>query len=55
VTADQRDKLLDLHRTAVKALDKLRDGGGRPEDYRAYYAADDAFREYLYSLPVVDA
>lgn len=51
----QRDRLLELHRNATNALDKLHNGGGHPSDHTAYYQADDAFREYLYSLPVEEA
>jgi hypothetical protein len=55
VTADQRDRLLDLHRASTGALEQLHTGGGHPADLKDYYAADDAFREYLFSLPVVEA
>lgn len=54
MTGDQREKLLTLHRAATNALEQLHTGGGHPNDYRAYYAADDAFREYLYSLDVTE-
>lgn len=52
MTADQRDKLLDLHRKATAALDKVYLGGGHPSDHKAYFAADDAFRDFLFSLEV---
>lgn len=52
MTVDQREKLLSLHRKAINALEKVHTGGGRPDDLNAYYAADDAFRDYLFSLEV---
>lgn len=55
MTGAQRDRLLDLHRASTNALEQLHTGGGHPNDYQAFYTADDAFREYLYSLPVVEA
>jgi hypothetical protein len=55
VTVAQRDRLLELHRASTAALERLTTGIGHPDDFKAYYAADDAFREYLYSLPVVEA
>ena len=55
MTAAQRDKLLELHRASTNALERLTTGTGHPNDFRAFYTADDAFREYLYSLPVVEA
>jgi hypothetical protein len=54
MTPDQRDKLLHLHRQAMRAEAKLREGNGHPDDYKAYFAADDAFLEYLFSLPVTE-
>ena len=54
MTADQRDQLLDLHRAATKALSALEVGGGRSDLHDAYYSADDAFRDYLFSLDVTE-
>lgn len=52
MTPDERDKLLDLHRASTNALARLHTGMGHPDDYTAYFDADDAFREYLFSLEV---
>lgn len=52
MTAEQREKLLSLHRKAITALEKVHTGGGHPTDFKAYYAADDAFRDFLFSLEV---
>jgi hypothetical protein len=49
VTPDQRDKLLDLHRAAVRAAEAFNAGYGRAVDM---HDADDAFRAYLFSLDV---
>jgi hypothetical protein len=49
MTPDQRDHLLDLHRAAMRAQSHYVAG-----DCPAAVAdrADDAFRDYLFSLPV---
>jgi hypothetical protein len=44
MTPDQRDHLLDLHRKAVNMM--------ASGDISAFTVADDAFRDYLMSLPV---
>jgi len=49
VTPDQRDKLLDLHRAAMVANVNHVSGDLTT---RELIAADDAFREYLFSLEV---
>lgn len=49
MNADQRDRLLDLHRAAIKAGAAYAAGSG---PVAAYTAADDAFREYLMNLEV---
>lgn len=46
MTAEQRAQLLTLHRKAVNMM--------AAGDITAYTAADDAFRDYLFSLPVQD-
>ena len=49
MTADQRDRLLGLHRAAMNAQGMLAAGDITPAQYDA---ADDAFRTYLFSLDV---
>jgi len=49
VNADQRDRLLDLHRAAMTAQGQLFAGDISP---RACDAADDAFRDYLMGLEI---
>jgi hypothetical protein len=44
MTADERDKLLDLHRKAVNMM--------ASGDITAYTEADDAFRDYLMGLEI---
>lgn len=44
MTPDQRDTLLDLHRKAVNMM--------ASGDISAFIRADDAFRAYLFALPV---
>ena len=44
MTPDQRDKLLDLHRAATYALEA--------GTVKEFIAADDAFRDYLFTLDV---
>jgi hypothetical protein len=44
MTADERDKLLDLHRKAVNIM--------ASGDISAYTAADDEFRDYLMRLEI---
>ena len=49
MNADERDKLLDLHRKAMNAQCAY-DFGNATD--RQMNNADDAFREYLFSLDV---
>lgn len=49
MTADERDRLLDLHRAAIKAGAAYAAGSG---PVTAYTAADDAFRDYLMGLEI---
>lgn len=49
LTVEQRDQLLDLHRAAMNAQGMLAAGDITP---RQADAADDAFRDYLFSLDV---
>ena len=49
MTAEQRDQLLNLHRTAVNAQTAYLAGDITS---RELDAADDAFRDYLFSLEV---
>lgn len=49
MTPDERDKLLDLHRAAMRAEAHYLVGQGTRA---AADVADDAFRAYLFSLPV---
>jgi hypothetical protein len=49
VNADERDKLLDLHRAAMKAEFAYGAGLGPASFYQ-----DDAFRDYLMSLEVTE-
>ena len=49
MTADQRDRLLDLHRAAMNARMELMAGDITPNQADT---ADDAFRAYLFSLDV---
>lgn len=46
MNADQRDKLLDLHRKAVNMM--------ASGDITAYTAADDDFRDYLMGLEITE-
>ncbi|MGN7250092.1 hypothetical protein [Arthrobacter sp. SAFR-014] len=46
MNAEQRDKLLDLHREAVNMM--------ASGDITAYTAADDAFRDYLMRLEITE-
>jgi hypothetical protein len=49
MTPDQRDKLLDLHRAAMRAEFNFAAGD---ISAKTLTDADDAFRAYLMSLPV---
>jgi len=49
MTADERDRLLDLHRTAMHVQAKFTAGLATA---RTLDAVDDRFRDYLFSLEV---
>jgi len=50
MNADERDKLLDLHRAAMRAQ-AVYDDGGHPAPLDA---AEDAFRDFLFDLDVTE-
>jgi len=49
MTVEQREKLLDLHRSAMKAQSAYLSHAGTATDM---FLADDSFRGYLFSLEV---
>ena len=51
MNADERDKLMDLHRAAMNACDEYMVGNATVSEMTE---ADDAFRDFLYSLDVTE-